>query len=159
MQDEAALDPIADERRREAHLALAETTAICARVCADCGRCCFEEVDRFTPFDQIVRRNTDIPAPSGNLRIYSLPWMVWNAIAHGFQRLFRLNRHRTPPPCRYLSSEGCSLPREDRPMICVSWFCPRSALAMDRAAMDAAESPLCVIESLHREALRSTKRK
>jgi len=152
-----ALPPETDARRREAHLRLGEATAACAKVCAGCGRCCLEEVDRFTPFDQIARRATAAPAPSGDRRIYSVPWMIRNAGLHALQRLRPAAKRPVPPSCPHLTPEGCGLPRAERPMICVSWFCLTSALAMDRAAMAAAEAPLREIERIHREAARAAR--
>jgi Fe-S-cluster containining protein len=151
----AALGSAADERRREAHIALAGATANCGDVCADCGRCCLEDVNRFTAFDQIVREGSDSPAPSWDNRIYSVPWMIYNAVTHTVQRLLRTKVKS--PPCSHLSPDGCSLARQDRPMICVSWFCPRAAFAMDSKSMNAAEAPLRVIEGLHRDALRTAR--
>lgn len=158
LPEDAALPPEADERRRRAHGLLGKATAECGRVCAGCGRCCLEEVDRFTPFDQVVRRAPASPAPSGSRRIYSVPWMLWNAVLHAAQRPLPASKRPAPPPCRHLTPEGCGLSRPDRPMICVSWFCPRAALAMSPEAMDAAEAPLREVEALHREALRAARR-
>lgn len=153
----AALPPGDDRRRREAHRLLAGATASCTRACASCGRCCLESVDRFTPFDAIVRRATPAPAPSESRRIYSLPWMVWNAVWHGAQRLLPEERRPRVTPCPHLAADGCRLPREDRPMICVSWFCPQAVLAMSPVDMDAAEPHLRQIEALHRQALRAAR--
>jgi len=153
---EAALDPEADRRRRVAHEHLAETTKGCDTVCAECGRCCLEPVSRFTQFDRLVRMRTQSPAPEYNQRIYSLIWMLYNALRHCFQRLLPHHRNHRPLPCRYLSDQGCSLPRVERPMICVSWFCLTAALAIKEDMLAETEKHLRTIEKLHRDVVRSS---
>jgi hypothetical protein len=146
-----AMDAAADEHRREAHAMLAKASDEANKACADCGTCCAEDVDRFTAFDYLVRRNTTSPAPSWDGRIYSVKWMIINAVLHGVQRLLR--RPKPEVSCRHHTATGCALPREDRPMICVSWYCAKGALGMSRHTIEASDEPLRLIESLHREAL------
>ncbi|MBI3946941.1 MAG: hypothetical protein HY321_13540 [Armatimonadetes bacterium] len=153
----AALPPDSDARRRQAHAELAAATARHGGICAACGRCCLEEVDRFTPFDQLVRARSASPAPSADRRLYSVPWMAWNALSHTAQRLPGRSQQAPLPPCPYVGTEGCRLPRVERPMVCVSWFCLHLALVMIPADMDAAEAPLRAIEALHREAVRAAR--
>lgn len=148
----AALPAAADERRLQAYAALASALADGGAICAACGRCCLERVNRFTPFDQIIRRGASAPAPAGDRRIYSLPWMAWNGLRHAAQRLLPRRRRKTAPPCVHLTPAGCGLARPERPMICVSWFCPAFVLAMHWRGLAAAEAPLRAIEALHREA-------
>jgi len=147
-----AMDPTVDERRRHAHAMLAKASEESNKACANCGTCCAEDVDRFTAFDYLVRRKTHSPAPSWDGKIYSVKWMILNAVSHGLQRLLR-----RPAPeavsCRHHTPAGCALAREDRPMICVSWYCAKGALAMSRRTIEAADEPLRLIEGLHREAL------
>ncbi|MDO8587829.1 MAG: hypothetical protein Q7T82_12415 [Armatimonadota bacterium] len=149
----AALSSVADERRRRAQLALARVSGDCASVCADCGNCCLESVDRFTPFDRVVRTESDSPAPSWDRRIYSVPWMIYNSVRHGVQRLSPGSKKRPAPACPHLTPRGCGLSIEERPMICVSWFCPRTVFAMSERTLAARERPLLIIETLHRHAL------
>ncbi|MDH7569451.1 MAG: hypothetical protein QHJ73_07690 [Armatimonadota bacterium] len=153
----AALPPEADARRRAAHRELSEATARANQVCAACGRCCLERTNRFTPFDEFVRAATPSPSPPGDRRIYSLPWMVANAVAHGVQRLLRYGQPLSTEVCPYLEAEGCRLPREERPMLCVSWFCPRFVLTMSPAEMERLEEPLREVERLHRAAVRQAR--
>lgn len=154
---EAALPEDADARRRRAHRLLEEASAGGAGACAACGRCCQEAVDRFTPFDHMVRIGTSSPAPTWDRRLLSLPWMMWNAVRHGAQRLATGSRRALVSSCVHLTPSGCRLPRAERPMICVSWFCPTFVRAMTFEAMEAAEMPLREIEALHREAVRSVR--
>lgn len=147
-----AMDAAADERRREAHAMLAKASDEANKACANCGTCCAEDVDRFTAFDYLVRRNTESPAPSWDGKIYSVKWMIINAVLHGVQRL--LKRPAPEVSCRHHTATGCALPREDRPMICVSWYCAKAALAMSPQTIKGSQEPLVLIESLHREALR-----
>jgi hypothetical protein len=153
-----AMDAIADERRRRAHAMLAKASEEANKACANCGTCCAEDVDRFTPFDYLVRRNTSSPAPSWDGRIYSVKWMILNAVSHGLQKLFK-----RPAPeavsCRHHTASGCALLREDRPMICVSWYCAKAPLAMSRRTIEASQEPLRLIEALHREALHCARTK
>ncbi|MGC8833248.1 MAG: hypothetical protein ACP5R4_04265 [Armatimonadota bacterium] len=152
---EAALDPEADRRRRAAHEGLAEATGGCSAVCAKCGRCCMEPVSRFTQFDRLVRMRTHSPAPECGWRIYSLIWMLYNALRHCFQKL--LSPYRLPKPCRYLTDSGCSLPRAERPMICVSWFCITAALGIEKDMLAETEKHLRTIEKLHRDVVCSSR--
>jgi hypothetical protein len=151
--DHAALLPEANERRLRAHDDLARITDGCGSICASCGRCCLEDVDRFTPFDSIVRRSTTSPPPSEDRRIYYLPWMIWNSVYHAAQKLLPRSHRKPPPPCRHLTPAGCGLPHQERPMICVSWFCPTFMLSMKPEDIKAMQVPLREIESLHQEAL------
>ena len=146
----ASYPAAADHRRRRAHSVLGAATADASRVRATCGRCCLGGVDRFTPFDQMVRARATTPAPSASRRIYSMPWMIANGVGHFLEgRLTR--RPEKPAACRYLSPNGCTLSRHERPMICVSWFCPTLVLATHPARLDQAEGPLREILALHRE--------
>jgi hypothetical protein len=151
-----AMPAAADKTRRDAHNMLAKASEECNKACANCGTCCAEDVDRFTAFDYLVRRNTNSPAPSWDGKIYSIWWMISNAVSHGVQRALR----RSEPEaltCRHHSEAGCALAREDRPMICVSWYCAKAALAMSRHTIEASERPLRIIEALHVDALRSAR--
>jgi hypothetical protein len=111
-------------------------------------------VDRFTAFDQIVRQGTDAPPPSWDGRIYSIWWLALDTLRQTIRRVTHPRSHsRDMPICRLQSGSGCSLPWPERPMICVSWFCPRAVFAMDRDTLDMAEDPIREIERLHRESL------
>lgn len=154
----AALDSGADEQRRYAQLLLGKIMAGNSGKCSTCGRCCQESVDRFTPFDSIVRRQTESPAPSHDRRIYSVWWMLWNATSHGLGRLFHTSSGEPATACPYQSLVGCNLVWHHRPMLCVSWLCLKVAVAMDSLSMDAAEKPLRLIEALHQDAVAITRR-
>ena len=149
------LDRRADERRRRAHSELSAVAARLSEFCSACkGHCCLKDMDRFTAFDQIVRQETDAPPPSWDGRIYSIRWLALDTLRQTIRRLTRPRSHRQDMPiCKLQSGSGCSLAWPERPMICVSWFCPRAVFAMDCDVLAMAEGPIREIEHLHREAL------
>jgi Fe-S-cluster containining protein len=56
-----------------------------------------------------------------------------------------------PKPCRYLSQSGCTLTHEQRPMLCVSWFCPKYIFGMNPSSLDCLERPLREISLIHHQ--------
>ena len=132
-------------------------------VCAACGACCKERVDRYTAFDAAVRAAGPMPLRQYGRDILSLPWMVSNGVAHTWQRVAHgVTRRPLPEPdvCENLGETGCSLAHQDRPMLCASWFCPKYLRHMATEDLKAIAPKLREMERLHFKAaqlLRSMK--
>jgi hypothetical protein len=105
-----------DRERRQTQTAIFSIIRNYGSVCAACGACCKEKVDRYTAFGKYGRD------------ILSLPWMLANGITHTWSRAAHAVTRRPLPEsgvCENLGERGCTLAHEDRPMLCASWFCPK----------------------------------
>lgn len=126
-------------------------------VCAACGACCKERVDRYTAFDAAVRAAGPMPLQRYGREILSLPWMVSNGVAHTLQRVVHsVSRRPLPEPdvCENLGASGCTLAHQDRPMLCASWFCPKYLRHMAVVDLRAIAPRLREMERLHFQAAR-----
>lgn len=124
------------------------------KICATCGACCLEPVNRFTLFDHTVRLCDKKPVPHYGRDILSLPWILKNGIVHTSKRVWRFlfGKPSQPiKPCPNLGAYGCTLNETERPMLCASWFCPKYMLAMAPEDLSAVTSSLSEIERIHRE--------
>lgn len=145
-----------DRRRREAQKAIFDIIEKHSGLCGDCGRCCLEEVDRYTAFDNYIHSSLGVELSGfGNL-IYDPIWMLSSGLKRALMRQLKDDGSK-PPPCRHLSPEGCSIEKEMRPMLCASWFCPQYIRRFSSDDMDDLETPLSEIEAIHREIYRSLK--
>ena len=139
-----------DRRRREAQKVIFDIIERHSGLCGDCGRCCLEEVDRYTAFDNYIHSSLDAKLSGFGNRIYDPIWMLSSGIKRSLMRYVKDDDNK-PPPCRYLSPEGCTIDKEMRPMLCASWFCPNYIRKFSSDDMDKLEAPLREIESIHRE--------
>lgn len=145
---EAAL--LLDQRRRKAQTSIYRIVGKYGEVCAECGgRCCMEEIDRYTPFDQQIHGPLDRPLESYSGKIFSPFWMIKNGFKHQLDKVKGSNL--APPPCRYLSPAGCSLEKDMRPMLCASWFCPSYMRSLEDNDLIELEKHLAQVETIHVE--------
>ncbi len=138
-----------DERRRKAQMDIFGLVEKYADLCAGCGRCCQERVDRYTIFDRFIHEPLSRRLESCGGQIYDPIWMLTSGIKRTLNRYYGLGDQ--PPPCRYLSPGGCSIEKEMRPMLCTSWFCPKYIRKFTPEDIDKLEAPLSEIEAIHRE--------
>jgi hypothetical protein len=146
-----------DRQRQDAQLAIYATIRNYGSVCAACGACCKEKVNRFTAFDAAVRAAGPMPLKHYGRDILSLPWMLANGITHTGQRI-RWWLLRQPEPsvevCENLGRTGCTLAHADRPMLCASWFCPKYLWHMETDDLKRIAPRLREMERLHQQAAR-----
>ena len=150
-----------DRRRQETQRSIFRHISGYGSVCAACGACCKEKVDRYTGFDAAVRSGGPMPLRHYGRDILSLPWMVKNGIAHTWQRAVHAAQRRPLPPaevCENLGQAGCTLAHEDRPMLCASWFCPKYLRHMKVDDLRGLAPKLREMEKLHFEAARLMRR-
>lgn len=143
-----------NQRRTQAQQEIYRILRPYGKICATCGACCLEPVNRFTLFDHTVRLEDKKPVPHYGQDILSLPWILKNGIVHTSKRVWRFLVGKPPEqvePCPNLGFCGCTLKEVERPMLCASWFCPKYMLAMDPEDLTAIASPLREIERIHRE--------
>lgn len=142
-----------DSRRISAQEELGNVLSGYRETCAACqGRCCLEDIERYTVFDWLLWQGAGRDLPSYGKEILSLNWMISNAVTHAFQK----TSGGGPPggdgavSCRHLGPAGCTIDYELRPMLCTSWMCPRLILAMDDESLTRVEEPLEAIRDIHR---------
>ncbi|MHB0975969.1 MAG: hypothetical protein ACYC1U_02115 [Candidatus Aquicultorales bacterium] len=145
-----------NDRRLQAHEDIFAVLKGYGSVCADCdGRCCREEVDRYTSFDNHIHSALDKPLESYSDTILDPVWMLVNGMKHTLAK--KAGRTEQPPPCRYLSPTGCRLEKDERPMLCASWFCPTYLRSVDPKDLKRLAGPIKEIESIHKEIARSVR--
>jgi hypothetical protein len=146
-----------DQKRRKTQLAIFGLIRNYGSVCAACGACCKEKVNRFTAFDVAVRAAGPMPLKHYGKDILSLPWMLSNGLLHTGQRVWNAIRRRPAPEadvCENLGTSGCTLAHQDRPMLCASWFCPKYLRHMSHEDLKGIAPKLKEMERLHFEAYR-----
>lgn len=139
-----------DKKRRKAQAAIYSKIANHKSPCAECrGRCCLEEVDRYTAFDQAIHSGVGSPLEKYGGKIYSPSWMISGGLRRTFLR--KVGADKTAPPCRHLSPAGCTIDKELRPMLCASWFCPTYIRALSAEELEELAEDIAEIEAVHRE--------
>lgn len=150
-----------DRRRRDTQLSLYSHIRNYGSVCAACGACCKEKVNRFTAFDATVRAAGPMPLRHYGRDILSLPWMLVNGVRHTGQRIGYAVMRRSLPEsevCENLGKTGCTLAHQDRPMLCASWFCPKYLRHMNGDDLRGMWPKLREMERLHFESARLLRR-
>jgi hypothetical protein len=146
-----------DRQRQDLQLAIYATIRNYGSVCAACGACCKERVDRFTAFDAAVRAAGPMPLRRYGRDILSLPWMLRNGVSHTGRRVVDAVLRRPAPEsevCENLGKSGCTLSHQDRPMLCASWFCPKYLRHMAVEDLRRIAPELREMERLHFRAAR-----
>ncbi|MBW3623908.1 MAG: hypothetical protein KY468_10925 [Armatimonadetes bacterium] len=150
-----------DQERQELQVKIFGLIRNYGSVCAACGACCKENVQRFTAFDAAVRTGGPMPLQRYGREILSLPWMVSNGIQHTWQRVMHAVT-RTPMPesavCEHLGKKGCTLGHQERPMLCASWFCPKYLRHIEHRDLKRMAPLLRDMERLHFRAARLMRR-
>ncbi|HEY3374803.1 MAG TPA: hypothetical protein VGK02_07055 [Candidatus Aquicultor sp.] len=139
-----------DTKRKVAHSKIRDITGGYGSLCRSCGRCCLERIERYTDFDQFIHAGMGEPLDHYDRKILNLPVMLSNSVKRAFAHL-RGSAQNSQKPCRYLGKSGCTLPHEKRPILCVSWFCPKYIFGMQPSSLDSLEEPLTEILSIHDE--------
>ncbi|MBS3910021.1 MAG: hypothetical protein KGZ93_10455 [Actinobacteria bacterium] len=139
-----------NDRRLAAHREILDATRDHGHLCGSCGRCCLERVERHTDFDQFIHAGIGQPLHHFDKKILNLPLMITTSAKRTVQRMIGKDLAE-PKPCRYLSKSGCTLTHQQRPMLCVSWFCPKYIFGMDPSSLDCLEKPLNEMRLIHHE--------
>lgn len=138
-----------NDRRQESHMEILDATEDYRHLCSGCGRCCLERVERYTDFDQFIHEGIGEPLEHYDRTILRFPSMVLKSVKRALERSLGKDG-KAQKPCRYLGESGCTIPQHKRPILCVSWFCPKYIFEMQPATLDSLEKPLHEILLIHR---------